>query len=422
MLKKLLLLLSVLLFIPNTVLAQSLVDCSRTSVGFTPLIDMTASQFYPNSTNSSKEEGGLYEGGVNVLPMSHSHMQKALAATNEVKPRNASGVIDEANGKIGFASLGMSNTYQEFDDYMKRANGAGTLKSPKVILVNGAWYGQASLEWAVAPAPPNNPWDKLSDEVAAKGLDKKQVQVFWVKLTMKTPIYPRDNWPVFPQTMQDHLGVIVKKIKTDYPNTKMIYFSSRIYAGYSTATLSPEPSAYESAFAFKWIINDQIAGGGRTGVNYTNAPVMLWGHLGPNATTYLWADGERARSDGLIYKCEDFTDGVHPSGTGKTNVTNMLYNFFTQDALAKSWFTGSIIPTTTIPPTTQTPTPTTLPSVTPTPVPGDGNGDNKVDGLDYIIWQRKYGQNLSGVGNGDYDGNGIVNISDYVIWIGSLPR
>lgn len=407
-----------LIFTPIRFLKAQTKDCSRTSVGFTPLIDMGEDQYYPSSSDPNREEGGLYEGGLNVLPADHSHMQRAYAATSEIRPRNASGAVDEINGKIGFASLGMSNTYQEFGDFMNRANGAGTLKSSKVVLINGAWYGQASYEWAYPPSDPSlDPWETLSNRVASAGLDKRQVQVFWVKLTMKTPIYPRDNWPVFSQTLQDHLGIIVKRIKTEYPNTKVIYFSSRTYAGYSGhAPLSPEPSSYESAFAFKWIINDQIAGGGRTGVNYSNAPVLLWGHYGPGATTYLWADGTRARSDGLTYVCDDFTDGVHPSASGKTKITNMLYSFFTQDSLAKVWFTGSgTLPSVT--PPTSTPTSSVTKTPSPTPVPGDATGEGVVDGRDFTIWAKNFGQSFSGASNGDFNNNKIVDVGDYLIWI-----
>jgi len=58
---------------------------------------------------------------------------------------------------------------------------------------------------------------------------------------------------------------------------------------------------------------------------------------------------------------------------------------------------------------------------TPTPrppEPGDGNNDGVVDGQDFIIWLIHFGQNVSGVNNGDYDDNGQVGISDYLIWVG----
>lgn len=70
------------------------------------------------------------------------------------------------------------------------------------------------------------------------------------------------------------------------------------------------------------------------------------------------------------------------------------------------------------------------PSVTPSPTnggptltsppggkPGDANNDNKVDGLDYVIWLNHYNQNISGASNGDFNNNGKVDGLDYVIWL-----
>lgn len=60
---------------------------------------------------------------------------------------------------------------------------------------------------------------------------------------------------------------------------------------------------------------------------------------------------------------------------------------------------------------------TSTPAPTPTPTPGDANGDNKVDGLDYVIWLNNYGQSKSGYMYGDFDQNGTVDGVDYVIWL-----
>ena len=58
----------------------------------------------------------------------------------------------------------------------------------------------------------------------------------------------------------------------------------------------------------------------------------------------------------------------------------------------------------------QTPTPTTI--------PGDANGDGKVDGVDYLIWLNHYNQNSgNGVRDGDFNEDGTVNGVDYVIWL-----
>ena len=87
-----------------------------------------------------------------------------------------------------------------------------------------------------------------------------------------------------------------------FPNLKIAYLSSRVYAGYASTPLNPEPHAYETAFAVKWVIADQI--GGQPALNYDPAqgtvrrPWLAWG-------PYLWADGVKGRQDGLVYRRED---------------------------------------------------------------------------------------------------------------------
>jgi len=60
---------------------------------------------------------------------------------------------------------------------------------------------------------------------------------------------------------------------------------------------------------------------------------------------------------------------------------------------------------------TATPTPTTV------QIPGDANGDGRVDGVDYVIWLNHYNQNVSGANNGDFNNSGVVDGADYVIWL-----
>lgn len=81
----------------------------------------------------------------------------------------------------------------------------------------------------------------------------------------------------------------------------------------------------------------------------------------------------------------------------------------------------SLSPTPTVS-VTVSPTPNVSVTLTPSPTPGgskpgDANGDNKVDGLDYVIWLQNYNKQASGVNKGDFDGNGFVDGLDYVIWL-----
>lgn len=297
-------------------------DCSITSVGLTPLSDMTTSDEYFG------EDGGLYGSGMNSLPTTHPHWEKAYQATLQIRPRNASGNIDAISGKIGLISIGMSNARSEFGTFTDIADGE---KSDEVVLVNGAQPGKVASEWAGA-GPDSDPWKFLAEAISEAGLTPNQVQVVWLKQANAGPQIGEDDFPVYAQELRDDTAVIVKRVKELYPNVQLVYLSSRIYAGYSLGPLSPEPFAYEGAFSARWLIQDQINGGGATGTTYQNAPVLMWG-------PYLWADGTTPRNDGLVWNCEDLTDdGVHPADSGRLKVAEMLLDFFSQDPLANIWF------------------------------------------------------------------------------------
>ena len=117
--------------------------------------------------------------------------------------------------------------------------------------------------------------------------------------------------------------------------------ASRIYGGYATTGLNPEPYAYESGFAVKWLIQaqiDQTRTGGtmidqRAGdLHYDHTPWLSW-------AAYLWADGMNPRSDGVIWTRADLeSDGTHPSRSGEEKVGSLLLSFFKSEPTARSWF------------------------------------------------------------------------------------
>jgi lysophospholipase L1-like esterase len=99
---------------------------------------------------------------------------------------------------------------------------------------------------------------------------------------------------------------------------------------------SPEPWAYESGFAVKWVVADQLAG--KAELNYDAAKSAVtspWIEWGP----YLWTDGVKGRKDGFVYTREDVgPDGLHPSAQGQQKIAKMLLDFFKGDAATKAWF------------------------------------------------------------------------------------
>jgi len=299
--------------------AGRFIDCSLTSVGFIPLIDMTADQDYFG------QEGGLYGDGQNLPPL--DHQRRASLATTAIQPRDAGG-NPSPDGRIGLIAIGMSNAKAEFDRFMEVA---AFEKSPLVTLVNAARPGNVASYWA-RPDPDDDPWVFLENAIQHAELTPQQVQVVWLKQANGGPRPGRDDFPVYAQHLRDDMATIVRRVRETYPNVQVVYLTSRIYAGYSRIELSPEPFAYEGAFSVRWLIQDQMAGGGESGVTYENAPLLLWG-------PYLWADGTTPRSDGLTWLCDDFKrDGVHPGDTGRQKAADLMLDFFKTDPLTSQWF------------------------------------------------------------------------------------
>jgi len=188
--------------------------------------------------------------------------------------------------------------------------------------------------WSV-PSAAN--YDRVRDtRFAAAGGTEQQVQAAWVKLADARPTVALPSADADAYVFLRYLGQVARAMKVRYPNLQLVFFSSRIYAGYASSELNPEPYAYESGFAVKGLIAAQIAGVDSlafdSGAGVPQAPWLSWG-------PYLWADGLAARSDGLTWQCSDFvTDGTHPSASGRTKVADGLLAFFRADATTAPWY------------------------------------------------------------------------------------
>ena len=303
---------------------------SKDSLGLTPLTDLVGDSQYKG------QNGGLYGGGKNQPP--EKHRQAAIRIAKNVQPLNAEGK-PSSNGKIVLISVGMSNTTQEFRTFMTLAN-RDEQKSPLVVLVDGAQGGMEASAWANPERARQmrrpDPWSVLDQRLKEAGFSAQQVQVAWIKQARANPA-SLGEFPQHAQELRDNMAVIVQKLKQRFPNLGIAYLSSRIYAGYAVTPLNPEPYAYESAFAVRWLIQDQIEGKKHVNADPTRgevkAPLLLWG-------PYLWADGVKGRKgDDLIWNREDLAgDGTHPSPSGQRKVAESLLRFFTTDATAKPWF------------------------------------------------------------------------------------
>lgn len=296
--------------------------------------------------------GGLYENGTNVSP--NDHLISGLTRAALITPLDRDG-RPSPEGKIALLSVGMSNTTQEFCatgnpapceswSFVGQAMADPAVNRTTLVFVNGARGGQSAETWD-APNDPN--YNRVRDtNLAPAGLTEAQVQVAWVKVANPQPAKKLPASDADAYRLVAQMGNIARALKTRYPNLQIAYFSSRIYAGYATTTLNPEPYAYESGLAVKWLVQaqiDQMRGA---------APDARAGNLDPNSVApwiawgpYLWAAGEKPRSDGLIWVKGDFqSDGTHPSTSGERKVGALLLAFLKSEPTAQSWFLNGDTP------------------------------------------------------------------------------
>ncbi len=285
----------------------------------TPLMDFGASTY-------RGMQGGLYPNGSNTRPATHNAAGVAIAQA--IKPLNTSGAIDAANGKIVWMSVGMSNATQETQAFLQFMQTFSN-KNPKLALLDGAVGG---MDISKINSTSAVYWDSVYNRLSSAGLSPAQVQVIWYK---EAEAGPTDTaFATYPDALKAKYKSVMQILKTKFPNLKLCYLSDRIYAGYATSTLNPEPFAWYTGWTVKRLIADQI--NGDAALNYSGStPNSAWLSWGP----YLWAKGATPRSDGLAWLPSDYqSDGTHPGTTGRQKVSQMLLQFFSTDETTKPWF------------------------------------------------------------------------------------
>lgn len=302
--------------VPHVASAQ---NCANTSTGLVPLVDLGAGTYQGHA-------GGLYPGSTNVRP--EQHTVDGLAQATRVVPREANGAPDPA-GRIVVMSIGMSNCWQEFGVLMTQVEADAT-RNPAVLFVNGAQTGAAASTIAM---PGSTYWTNCDNRLALAGATPQQVQVVWLK---SVNLHPTNGFPGQALELRDQYRAILQNVKARYPNARIAWLASRIYAGYATSTLNPEPYAYEHGFVVKWTIEAQIQGDPALAfddaVGPALAPWIDWG-------TYLWADGTTPRGDGLTWLCQHYqNDGTHPSNQGRQRVAQQVLAHLRTDPIAASWY------------------------------------------------------------------------------------
>jgi hypothetical protein len=275
-------------------------------------------------------EGGLYPGGSNVRPAGHDADGQEYA--EDIVPLNSSGVYSPT-GKYVLLAVGESASLDEFGAFLSLARYDPQLNS-NLVIVNGAQGGGTPLLYSSIAS---GYWSTiLNNYLPDQGVTAQQVVAAWIE---DTNAISSGSFPGDMSSMQTSYETMMNDMVTLFPNLKLVYFSSRIYAGYSdgVATIDPEPYAYEAAFAVKNAIADQLNGNANLNYNpvlgVVKAPWMSWG-------PYYWANGLLAREDGMVWTCQDLQkDGTHPSSpAGDLKVAGMLINFFKNDDTTVPWF------------------------------------------------------------------------------------
>jgi hypothetical protein len=291
---------------------------------------------------------GRYPGGETVPP---AHRAAGLARAQAIRPLDAAG-SPSSSGKIVMISIGMSNTTQEFCNpqgngqcttgtFVQQALADPAVQRASLVLVDGAAGGQSAGTWT---SPDAANYDRVRDtRLAPAGVTERQVQVAWVKVANPQPTVhlPAANADAY--LLVNQIGSILRALRIRYPNIQLAFLSNRTYGGYATTALNPEPYAYESGFAVKWVIEAQInqmatgTADPRAG-NLSYPGVAPWIGWGPD----LWTNGTTPRPDGLVWNREDAReDGTHPSPSGVQKVGRLLLDFFKQSGFARCWFLTS---------------------------------------------------------------------------------
>ena len=289
----------------------------------------TSGAKYISSTDATRTQYAtfLYRDSSNQMPALHRAKGEALAKA--LQPLNASGNVDAANGKFAAIAEGMSNTRDEMNAFNALLTSRKNELHAAFTFTNLSQGGCDLLCWIDKAVGPVN----------------RQVQIAFVKHSNNRPQKadgtPEDpnsafpdkaskNFPNHAQVTKAQLKTRLLALKQQYPNLKIVFFTSRAFGGWSCAPAASayrEPVAYEEGFAVKWLIDDQVTGRDPDlrfeGAN-APAPWIAWG-------PYLW-DAQKWTQD--MFK----SDGTHMCEKGTALVGQIWFDFLMKDNTARPWF------------------------------------------------------------------------------------
>ena len=277
------------------------------------------------------ESGGLYANGSNQDDPVHDAYGQTLAAG--IQPLDSNG-NPSPTGKYVMLAIGLSVTQQSFLQFVPMVN-TDPSKNPNLVVVDGGSGGATVSQ--LTSTTSNSFWEAITNVYLPNaGVTPNQVVAV---MFMDTDGGPSGTFPNDMTNLQSQMETVAQNILKFFPNVKITYATSMYYMGYSVgvANLDPDPWAYESGFAVKNMIQDQLNGNSNLNfdpaVGTVKAPWLAWG-------PYMWANGLTPRSDGLAWSCQDLqADGTHPASPGgRIKVSSIMLNFFKTDDTASPWF------------------------------------------------------------------------------------
>ena len=301
-------------------------DCNSNNKGLIPLPDLGTGLLKGYT-------GGLYPNGSNAKPATHTSELNALIQT--IAPMDTSGAF-QANGKIVMIGVGASNPRTEFNRFMSYSD---TFKNinPKLKIINTCIGGQGIQKINTVS---DSYWTSANQNLKDSGLSYKQVQLAWVEIDNTQN--PDTSFPGASLSLVNDYKALFEVMLIKFPNLKICYLSARGYSGYAVPVAGGVgkgllyPRDYLSGWANKFFIENEL--NNTPGYNFKGAnktiPLVTWG-------SYHWNDADKPRNDGFVLKCDSDigADGLHLTEMGEWKIGKQIFDFYSTDASAKSWFT-----------------------------------------------------------------------------------
>ncbi|MFI5171131.1 MAG: T9SS type A sorting domain-containing protein [Chitinophagales bacterium] len=308
------------------------INCENDTSFLVPIVDLQTG-FYMGF------QGGLYPGGLNDIPT--AHLDSGIIQALSIIPINFDGEVDTMVGKVVMVGLGSGSAQKSFNKFISQYEDAGYTDS--CVRIVNACISEQGIEQMIDEDADDFYWKDVNDFLQEEDLKKKQVAVVWVMNA--SFIDSVETMPAYVDSLKLKYIALIRKLKDQFPNVKLIYISGLQYGGYLAPDADhtnayAEPAPYYNDFAIKAVIEAQI--NGDTLLNYSDDDAgAAWTCWGPN----FWADGRNLRTyDNLRWICPgDFDtggDGFFLSGTGQQKIADRLFDFFNTQPTTIPWFYG----------------------------------------------------------------------------------